>query len=144
MNRLEFGQHFDETVRAAANGPLPDAKRVEFFLPQSNSVLNRRTNGVMNAVALAIAARRMEEVDAWIRREMAKHLPAEVCALPDDEFALALFNAGVYGKDVTMRDDAPGVQRFALYGRVQDGPDDLLATMMFEPTFNGEDEQQIS
>lgn len=133
MNRLQFGSHFEETVkRAASRDDSTALKRAEFFLPQPEP----KQKATVNAIMMAVTARRMEEVDAWVRREMAKHLSAEVCALPAAEFAQAVYQAGVYGKEVTFKDDAPGVARFALYGRAESGPDTLLATMTFDPVFD--------
>lgn len=140
MNRLELKAHFDEVTEfaASAKGDSTVMTKGDFFVPQSENDLHAVSNGVVNMLALRIVARRQQEVDAWMRRVMMRYLPAEVCGAPAVEFAEAVRAAGVYGKEVTFPGDEPGLLRFVLYGRTVEEPHEILGTMVFQPTFNGE------
>lgn len=129
----QFGEHFEAAVlNAASANPTPfSVTRPEFFLPPDERLAVRT-----NAVFLAIAARRMREVEHWLTRELAKFMPAEQLALPPAERAQAIKAAGFFGREHTFKDQAPGVMNMALYRRTEKGPPELIATMKWEPTMN--------
>ena len=114
---------------------------ISLFRPPEEEPTMRALAKDIDALSLRIMHRRQQTLESWLVETLVKELP-ELNGLPELDFVAKAHEAGYYVVQPELPGDDAMTTRAILYRRREGQPDEVVSSMTFQATMDGDKDSQ--